>query len=100
MHADCRAACGRPPGLTSTLINDQLRMNLDSSIVAPFSPDQVKNYQQGYNRHYPSRCRAYSCILDRFGKGVETRKSRFRRHGVDLAFVQGWIYGYDEILPI
>lgn len=55
-------------------------MYIYPSIFGPFSPHQIKDYQQRSDRHDPSRARSDPGIFDRLSEGIQSGQSRFRRH--------------------
>lgn len=65
---------------TSALVDHQLGADDNCSVVGPFSPRQEEDNNKRDDGNNASTRSSDSCLVDRLGKGVEPRESRFGRH--------------------
>lgn len=86
---------GRGPGegwRTSALVDDELGVDDDATVVVPFSPGEPKDDNEGDDGDDSARGGADAGILNGFGEGIEPRESRLGRHveGRRKGQTDGW----------
>lgn len=65
---------------TSSLVNNQLRVDDNASVVGPFSPRQEQHHNQGDDGDNTTAGGSDTCLIDRLREGIKPRESRLGGH--------------------